>query len=225
MAELEVPDDTDALALARGDEVNPLRPLFTGDVITDVEVSILGASPGCVAILSHPCAMRRGSDLAPVLHVAPVSDYHAGPAVWEGHFRVMPLGAVAGFPNAAIRLDQMTLVRSETLDLNRRVFCASRPAINLLRQRLVHHLTRVIIDTPTFDEEAAPAHEEIDLMEEWLERAAGTGIGAAIASSHFHAWIRETDGATSRQEQLKVPQAVAGVRRAARAAAMDQYKL
>lgn len=223
MAELEVPDDTDALALARGGEVNPLRPLFTGDVITDVEVPIFGDSPGCVAVLSHPCAMRRGADLAPVLHVAPVSEYQAGRAVWEGHFRVMPLGEVAGFPNAAIRLDQMTLVRSETLDPDRRVFCASRPGVNLLRQRLVHHLTRVIIDTPTFDEEAAPAHEEIDLMEEWLETAAAALVGVADASAHFHEWIREVENGSPRQERLKDPQAVAGIRRAARSAARERY--
>lgn len=224
MAELEVPDDTDALALARGDEVNPLRPLFTGDVITDVEVPMLGDSPGAIAILSHPCAMRRGADLATVLHVAPVTAYQADHSVWKSHFRVMPLGPTAGFPNAAIRLDQMTLVRSDSLEADRRAFCASRPAINLLRQRLVHHLTRVIVDTHTFDAESAPAHEEIDLMEDWLEQAATASVGVTDASAHFHEWIRGADGAIARQDRLKEPQAVAGIRRAARAAALGLYK-
>lgn len=223
MAELEVPDDIEALTLTRDDEVNPLRPLFTGDVVTSVDVPILGDSPCAVAILSHPCAMRRGADLAPTLHIAPVAEHQSGRVVWERHFRVMPLGRIAGFANAAIQLDQMTLVRSESLCIDQRVFCASRPAINLLRQRLVHHLTRVIVDTPTFDEEAAPAHEEVDLMEEWLETAAAARVEVADASTHFHEWIREVESGSPRQERLKDPQAVAGIRRAARSASRERY--
>ncbi|MGI8755987.1 MAG: hypothetical protein ACR2MB_09025 [Acidimicrobiales bacterium] len=224
MAKLEIPDDIEGLCLARHAEVNPLRPLFTGDVITEVTVPVLGDQSMPVALVGHPCAMRKGADLAPYLHVAPVLSYQPPSAtIWAKHIRVMPIGPIADFPHGAIQLDQMTLVKSSTLDLSKRVFCATRPGINLLRQRLVHCLTRVVVPTHLFDEEAAGAHEEIDLMEDWLDTATSAGLTVADATATFHQWIRERDGETSRQELLTDPQAVAGIRRAMRAEMRQRY--
>lgn len=225
MAELEAPDDIDDLCLARDGDVNPLRPLFTGDVITGVIVPVLGDDPRPVALVSHPCAMRKGSTLAPTLHVAPVVAYQApSSTIWEKHIRVMPLGPVAGLSQGVIQLDQMTLVVSSALVQANRVFSATRPAVNLLRQRLVHCLTRVVIETRRFDEEAAGVHEELELMEEWLDAANAAGVDSGEASEHFHEWIRASDGAVDRQARLSDPQAVAGIRRAIRAEMRQRYR-
>lgn len=224
MADLEIPQSIDRLCLARNDDVNPLRPLFTGDVVTEVSVPVFGGQPMPVALVGHPCAMRKGAVLAEHLHVAPVADYQSpNDTIWAKHIRVMPLGSIAGVAHGAVQLDRMTLVEASALDPSRRVFCATRSGINLLRQRLVHCLTRVVVPTYLFDEESAGAHEEIDLMEEWLLAADSVGIPVADASESFHEWIRERDGQASHQESLNDPQAVAGIRRAMRAEMRHRY--
>ena len=44
------------LYLARGDEVNPFRPLFTGDIVADA--AIPGVQDGGKAVVvAHPCSM------------------------------------------------------------------------------------------------------------------------------------------------------------------------
>lgn len=225
MADLEIPNDVADLCLARDGEVNRYRPLFTGDVVSATSVPILGDDDHVVAILSHPCAMRAGPNIAEHLHVAPVVSYEpASERVWEKHFKVLPLGRIAQLEHAAVKLDQMTLVKRSAIDSERRVFCMSRPGINLLRQRLVHHLTRVLIPTHTFDVEAAGAHEEVDLMEEWIEQASAHDIDLVRASTDFHRWITEEKEGMARQAMLLDPQCVPSVRRSMRAELGQRYR-
>ncbi|HXH56798.1 hypothetical protein [Iamia sp.] len=224
MAELEIPSDIEALCLARGDEVNPHRPLFTGDVIDGVTVEVLDEVAQPVVIVSHPCSMRAGAELAPLLHVAPVVTYHApSTAVWQKHFKVMPIGAVANMQHAVVKLDRMTLVSAGAIDPGRRLYYSTRHGINLLRQRMVHHLTRVAIPTQTFDEEAGGAHEEADLMEDWIDSAIDLGADAAEVGTAFHDWIMTVEGGRTRQAKLLDSQAVPGVRRAMRAEIRGRY--
>ena len=57
---LETFGDPSELYLARGREVSEYRPLFTGDVVSDV--TIPGIQEGGLAIvISHPCSMRGKS--------------------------------------------------------------------------------------------------------------------------------------------------------------------
>lgn len=144
--------------------------------------------------------------------------------VWKKHFKVLPLGSVTQLEHAAIRLDKMTLAAGSAIDSGRRVFCMSRPGINLLRQRLVHHLTRVVIPTHTFDAEAAGAHEEVDLMEEWIERASANDIDLERASADFHRWITEEESGMARQSMLLDPQSVSSVRRSMRTELSQRYR-
>ena len=52
--------EAEELYLARGDEVNPNRPRFTGDVTADVPIP--GVQDGGPAVvLAHPCAIRGSS--------------------------------------------------------------------------------------------------------------------------------------------------------------------
>lgn len=211
---LAVPEDSETLFLARDDEVNVNRPLYTGDVLTGVVVPVLDPEPQTVIVASHPCAMRAGAALQPLLHVAPVLGHsESGRQMWTGNYKLMALDGLAVHTNPVVRLDLVTLVRSDELDVDRRIACLSRPGVNLLRQRLVHHLTRVVIDVSQFDLEAAPAHEEVDLMEEWVDLATERGQSRVDAESEFHDWIR----GDARQDHLKDPASVSSVRRAMRA--------
>lgn len=224
MATLEIPPDLEDLCLARGDDVNPHRPLLTGDVIDSVEVPVLGADRQTVVLVAHPCSMRQGPALAPLLHVAPVANYGSeGDIVWKKHFRVMPLGELPGRQRPVALLDQVTLVPSSEINPARRTFCASRVGINLLRQRLVHHLTRVVVETWMFDQEGAGTYEEVDLMEGWIEAALDTGASLGDATDAFHTWVRSGEEGRTYQDQLADPQAVPAVRRAARVEMRQRY--
>jgi hypothetical protein len=143
--------------------------------------------------------------------------------VWQRHFKVMPIGAIGEIEHAAVRLDKMTLVAGEQLDIDARVFCASRPGVNLLRQRLVHHLTRVVVPTFDFDAEAAGAHEEADLLEEWTDEAVLGGGTVETACADFHEWITAADGERIRQQALLDPQAVPGIRKAMRSEMQERF--
>lgn len=224
---LEVPDDAEALFLARGDEVNSNRPLYTGDVVTGVHLDVLRADPLTVAVVSHPCAMRAGARLLDHLHVAPVVAHsESGLQMWRGNFKYMALDGLAeaaGLTNPVIRLDRMTLAATDTLDISRRIACLDRPGVNILRQRLVNQLTRVVVPTRFFDEEAGGAHEELDLMENWLTAAGAVGVPLEAAARDFHEWVRAIDGTTTRQRALTNPQAVPSIRRAARSEIQQRY--
>lgn len=211
---LAVPDDPASLFLSSGNEVSPCRPLYTGDVIEGIVLPVLDEEPQIVIVVSHPCAMRAGARLQTHLHVAPIVGHsQSGPQMWTGNFRLMALDALPVLSHPVVRLDRSTLVASEDLKLERRIACLSRRGVNLLRQRLVHHLTRLVVDVYLFDQESASAHEEMDLMEEWLEEATDRGVSLNDGAAAFHEWLR-TDG---RQDALKDPATVGSVRRAMRA--------
>lgn len=217
---LAVPDDPESLFLSRGDDVNPNRPLYTGDVIEDVVLPVLDDQPQIVIIVSHPCGMRAGPKLQTHLHVAPIVGHsESGPQMWTGNFKLMALDALPVLSNPVVRLDRSTLVRSDELEVERRIACLDRPGVNLLRQRLVHHLTRLVVDVALFDHEAAPAHEEVDLMEEWLNETTTHGVPMDDATAAFHDWLH----ADGREARLRDPAAVSSVRRALRTELYARY--
>jgi hypothetical protein len=220
---LEVPDEAEALFLARGDEVNSNRPLYTGDIVTGTSLNVLQPEPLTVAVVSHPCAIRAGAKLLGHLHVAPVVAHsESGPQMWRGNFKYMALDGLAeatGLANPVIRLDRMTLVATDTLDISRRIACLDRPGVNILRQRLVHHLTRLVVNVSVFDSEASAAHGEVELTEEWLDAAVDSGVDPAEAAQDLHTWLRGND----RQRLLGDPATAPTVRRAARAELRNRY--
>lgn len=220
---MEVPDDPEALFLARGNEVNSNRPLYTGDIVTGVHLDVLQAEPLTVVVVSHPCAMRAGARVLDHLHVAPVVAHsESGPQMWRGNFKYMALDGLAeaaGLTNPVIRLDRMTLAATDTLDISRRIACLDRPGVNILRQRLVHHLTRLVVNISVFDSEASAAHEEVELTEEWLDTAVDSGADPAEAAEELHTWLRGDD----RQRLLGYPATASTVRRAARAELRNRY--
>lgn len=221
---LVVPDDPASLILASGDDVNPNRPLYTGDVVGNVVLPVLQPAPLIVAVVAHPCSMRgRAGVIVDHLHVAPVVAHsESGPQMWRGNFKLMALDAIGdavSLVNPVVRLDLMTLVASAEVDRTDRLACLDRLGVNILRQRLVHHLTRVVVHVDKFDEEAAGNHEEVDLLEEWLDAAAEAAIDIRDAEAAFHTWLQGDD----RQALLSGPATASTVRRAARAEMRQRY--
>lgn len=213
---LEAPGSAEDLYLASTpDEVQPARPILTGDVFDAIEIPGT-SSVGLAIVLTHPCSMRRdGVHLAERLLMARVKEAPEIPLhMWPtGHFKVMPLpGLVEGHYVASF--DEIGLVASEVLSHDARVACLTPFGINLLQQRFVWHLTRFLAPTHRLGEASDAVFEEADLCEEWVAAASESGVPPEEAASSFHEWIRESDASgASRQTLLTEPQRRAGIRR------------
>ena len=129
---LEPAASPERLYLAVGADVNPHRPLFTGDIFSDIDIPGIGLSPAMV--VGHPCSIRgRGAELAERIDVASVEAHDPVSAGrWsDGYFNRMPLKGLpleGGFHVA--RLDQTGLALTSDLVAARRLACLSHPGIN-----------------------------------------------------------------------------------------------
>lgn len=222
--------DWDSLYRARADEVTPHRPVFTGDIFEKVPVQGLGESKTkTVMILQHPCALRsNGVDLHSRLMVAELRNHRIIPVdQWSGHLAKMPLPGLIPTLESARRdqaafFDELYLVSSDELALEKRIAVLSQAGVNLLLQRWVHHNSRVVVPTATYQEMTSPSYEEADLVEEWCEERAAAGVGVRDASVEAMKWLREDSGTgVTRQRLLNEPQCRSAVRRQLRRALQE----
>jgi len=207
------PDD---LYLAPGGEVNPNRPVFTGDVYRN------GAIPGVqdrgtTLVIAHPCSFRVGegqlAERLLVTSVEPISKQ--GPNAWRSRFLDrMPLVDLDGEGYWVGHLDKIG--RSLTADLHGgdRMACLSGFGVNMLQQRLTCHLTRAEIPTATFNEAFSHTFDEADLLEEWTDTLVAAGWTQAMAAAEFETFVREGD--PSLQAKLLDAQQRSSVRRPCR---------
>lgn len=219
--------DWGSLYRARGDEVVRHRPVFTGDVFEKVPVQGLGVSKTkTVIVLQHPCALRsNGVDLHSRLMVAELRNHKIiFVEDWTGHVGKMPLpesipAVDTGRRHQAAFFDEPYLVGPDDLALDKRIACLSQTGVNLLLQRWVHHNSRVVVPTATYQEVSSPAYEEADLIEEWCEERVEAAIEVQEAAVEAIKWLREdTDSGVTRQRMLEDPQNRSTVRRQMRSA-------
>lgn len=196
MAELNAPDDPNDLWII---DVPTHRMLMQGDVI------LTEAGPVCV--VAHACSMRRGPDLHDTQAVASVRNHKAS---WRGHYDWMPMpeAPIPGFSNSAACIRQISSPSTKSLLNGNRVAAMTDTGIQLLQQRMVYHLSRVIIDLVELAEHSAPILAEVDLHEEWV-----TDLGKA-AEPEFHRFL-DADDRKLRKWLIEVhtrPQAIKAVR-------------
>jgi hypothetical protein len=216
--------DWGGLYRARGEEVSPHRPYFTGDVFEKVPVvSVEGTSRSrTVIIIQHPCAMRLdGVTLVRQLLVAEVRNHPVVPdGDWTGFGKMMPLPdlvptVTSGRRNQAAMFDELHLVRPA--ELIRRIACLSQLGVNLLLQRWVHHNSRVVVPTGTFNEQVSGVYEEADITEDWCDDRVSDEVTLDQASRECLKWLRTDLGeGMTRQRQLEDPQFRSAIRKQAR---------
>lgn len=218
---------------ARGGEVEPHRPLFTGDVFADVPLagSTETVKPRTVLVIQHPCAMRtNGYELVLRLLVAEVRHHRPLTAEeWTQFGKLMPLPNL--FPDIEGRrchqaafFDQLHL--AEARALTRRVACLSQFGVNLLLQRWVNHNSRVVVPTFEFNRATAGVFEEADLIEDWCFERAAVDVPVADATAECVHWLRQDGGGgIMRQRMLEDDQARSTVRRQMRAALREPLRL
>jgi len=196
--QLETPPDPDDIYEARGpDEVAELRnrPLFTGDVLI--------REPGiAVCLLQHPCAMRRGPQLLPLLLTGAIVPSEAHRTEWRNHTPTeMPLPGLPGLgSHPSISFLDLATVDSAGLESAQRVAVLSRLGVNLLMQRWIYHNCRLVVPTITIDAAVSAQHEEADLTMECVDELTATGLEVHRAQQLADSWLDEQrpDGVTIR---------------------------
>lgn len=223
--QLEAPGSPGELYRARGDEVNPLRPMFTGDVYENAETTIAGETAHrIVQIIDYPCDLRtNGIDMVPEVLVVEVVPFQVlKDSQWQGFGKIMPLPGLRGGTGAkngfASQFERRALVAPEKLGTIR-IATLSQAGVNLLHQRLAHRTTRVVIPTLTINERNVSVYEEADLIEDWCTEREDDGLDMQTALTECMSWLRDKDdnSGSMRQDMLKKPQERSTVRQAMRA--------
>jgi hypothetical protein len=217
--ELESPRTPDELYLARGDDVCGARPVLTGDVLDDVEVTEPDGSRArlSVMLVEHPCTLRSdGVNLVPKLLVAAVRPREGGGS-WRGNFSLMFLPGLRPQEHAAADFGDPYVVSPGQLEMGHRVACLSTFGINLMLQRQVHRTSRVVVPTLQFQAANEGVYEEADLIEEWCLDRGDQGVDPLEATSECVEWLRVTVNGVRRQDLLRDPQQRSTVRKEMRA--------
>lgn len=214
--------DWDALYRARGDEVSQTRPIFTGDVFTNVHLpgSTGKTKARSVVVLQHPCSMRtNGVDLAWQVLVAEVTNRKEidEPGWVNGNYNLMPLPDIrpdltSQSQHQAANFDNLYTVAPA--NLTSRIASLSPFGVNLLLQRWVHFSSRVVVPTHTFHEQTVAFYEEADLIEEWWDQAGGDDLRDEARACLD--WLRADRDGSTYQTLLKNPQSHSMIRRAMR---------
>lgn len=200
------------------------RPIFQGDIFSDVVLPGFGDEPRLVQIVAHPCSMRRGTQFQPRITVAPVDKFQrVKDGGWDKNLRIMPLGELAEGNHYAAKFVDVTAAPSELLLMERRIATLSDRGIYVLQQRLIKHYTRLEVDIPTLARESAPVLWELHQQRDWIEtvledEAEWTSDNLQAEEIAFDAWLRE--GEPSRQDCLKLDHTHTDLRKEARIAAM-----
>jgi hypothetical protein len=172
VAELESPDEPSDLYRYRGEEVNRARPLFQGDVFTNIMIPGLEDEHDLAIVLTHPCTMRAGSALRERVVVARVRSDSAMALPWRGHFSKFPLPDL--LPNSApghwaALFDDIGTVPTQDLLATQRIACLDDRGVVLLQQRHAHSFTRHVVETEVLYEQCSGNLVEAELLEAWLE--------------------------------------------------------
>ncbi len=176
---LDSPDDPEDIWQAVGGEVPAHRLLMQGDVmLTEI---------GPLLVVTHACSMRRGADLHDTQMAALVESHHV--PKWDGSYDWMPLPG-APVPDVRHPAGLLRVLRSVDTDVllaGERVAVMSNQGIQLLQQRLGHHLTRVVIPLAELAEHCAPILAEAELHEDWV------GALGLDTEQQFHEFLDADD--------------------------------
>lgn len=181
-------------------QVSWVRPLLQGDVFDGIVLPGFGDEPMKVQIVSHPCAMRRGSDLNPRITVAPVEPHErvSGRRGWDGNLRLMPLAELAAGEHYATKFIDVTAAPAQALTRARRIATLSHRGIYVLQQRLIKHYTRIDMPLELLRRESAAVLVESELQWDWVEAVLPEAqlvdeVAIDGEAARFDAWLSEGD--------------------------------
>jgi hypothetical protein len=217
LATYDIPEQ---LYRARGDEVNPLRPYYTGDVFQHVRIAEV-QEDGFGIIMSQACTMR-GPDgsLKETLWVAPVRPNDPIPATaWpKHHIRQMPLPELIGGDFYVVDLPNMGRARTEGLRNDTRIACLEEFGVNMLHQRMINNMSRVEVPLHQITEFTTANFLEADLLEEFSDTVCAAGVPHAEAVAAFEELMSQpaSTGARRLRTGLRNPSLRSSVRKTVR---------
>ncbi len=186
------------------------RPIFTGDVFDNV-LAIGEDDRISIMILQHPCALLdKKNELREVLLTARLIDHaEVTSSGWGGNYDVMPIVVHKSDPlkHQAVALDQLALVRSADLALNKRVACMEIDGITRLLQRWINVNTRVVVPSWRFEQVIDAQFNEAEGVESWCTQRQQARVKPAQAMKEATAWLdeRSEDTGKPRRDLLKDP--------------------
>lgn len=183
----------DELYLARDPEVNPNRPLFTGDVFADVPIPGV-QDRGLGIVIAHPCSIRgaQGRLRDTILFAAVRPNSPVSRKSWpDGFYDRVPLPELGEHGYCIGHLDELGRARTADIQATSRVACLSDAGTNMLQQRLTFHLTRAAVPTERFQEAFAHTLVEAELLEEWTDTLTEQGSSIDQAVALFESFIRK----------------------------------
>lgn len=171
--QLAAPGSIEEIYLGRDGDLEPFRPILTGDVFRDITIPGVGIDHVFAAVVSHPCNMRGAAgQLLERIEMCPVTTYQDIPLdQWpDGHFKVFPLPSFgSGFKAAAVRFEETGMVPKGELQLGRRVASLTERGTLILLQRLIFRKSRADVALATLERACAHVLAEAELLEEWNE--------------------------------------------------------
>jgi hypothetical protein len=220
---IEAPESADRLYLSRGSDVDPYRPVMSGDVFKG-RIETLDDAHELIMVMSHPCSMRAGAHLRPRLQVAPVLPRGViSTSEWRGSFKVMLLPDLQDEQSFAASLELNSPVRADELHLDARVASLSEYGILVLYQRHIRHLTRLEVGVRNLEPVTRAVFTEVALQDEWNNALArprvesGEAFGEVMGEEEeaFDAFMASTGASgVSLRDELRNPYLHADVRRA-----------
>jgi len=172
---LEAPQDPGELYEYLGAPVPLSRPLSQGDILQGVTLAG-GTELDLVMIMSHPCSMRRGSQLQPELVIAEIRNFQPlAQRKWpDGYYDHLPLPGLHPLvrsTSGAASFRHLHTIDSKELALDKRVAVLSDYGQIVLLQRWIHQLSRVTVHKQELTEQLRPVQTEISLQERWCAAA------------------------------------------------------
>ncbi|OZE87861.1 hypothetical protein CH305_01515 [Rhodococcus sp. 15-649-2-2] len=220
MVDLWAPRRDEDLWLAKGpEELNPNRPILTGDVFH------LGPIPGVdeteshgselAMVVSHPCAMRDGPVLKPRVEVVRILQGTPVPgSAWNLHKTKLPLPGLAGMGLTEgnefyAALDLAGRVPSAKLEVFSRKACLSESGIAALLQRRTWRQTQYVAEHESFMLSNAHVFIEAELHEEWCDELLGE-LPASVDGERLRSAQLLAEEAVAFDEVLSRPRELAG---------------
>ena len=182
MIDLWAPRRDEDLWLARGDEeVNPNRPILTGDVFKLGEIPGVSNEESCGSelgmIVSHPCAMREGPQLRSRIEVVRVLiGKPVEPTGWGQYKTRLPLPGLETDDDETeyyAALDLSGRIESSVIDLFARLACLSEAGIAALLQRRTWRQTQYVAEHEAFLVSNEHVFLEAELHENWCDYLVG----------------------------------------------------
>lgn len=195
-------------------EALQFNAVMTGDLFESVAVAG-EPQPAPVVVAGHPCTIRGASGrLRPRVACIRVGDHQAVPyRHWPaGHFGVFPISRAVGLGQVAADLQEWVTVDSSQLRREKRRLTLTERGVVILQQRVVHALTRVIVDPILLEQASRHVLREAELERDWVEGLEGLKSLDDLVADFASFMDRD-----SRREQLKNGAGEAAVRREVRA--------